>query len=73
MNEPFEATGLGMPWFSVFGNHDALVQGNLEASPRLTELAIGCRKVTDLPDPTLASIREQRGPDARSSTRPIPR
>ena len=27
-NEPFEAVGLGMPWYSAFGNHDALVQGN---------------------------------------------
>jgi hypothetical protein len=28
VNEPFEAVGLGMPWYSAFGNHDALVQGN---------------------------------------------
>jgi 3',5'-cyclic AMP phosphodiesterase CpdA len=27
-NQPFEAVGLGMPWYSAFGNHDALVQGN---------------------------------------------
>lgn len=27
-NERFEALGLGMPWYSTFGNHDALVQGN---------------------------------------------
>ena len=27
-NEPFEALGLGMPWYTAFGNHDALVQGN---------------------------------------------
>jgi 3',5'-cyclic AMP phosphodiesterase CpdA len=27
-NRPFEAVGLGMPWYSAFGNHDALVQGN---------------------------------------------
>jgi hypothetical protein len=27
-NEPFEAVGLGMPWYTAFGNHDALVQGN---------------------------------------------
>src|SRR3954447_6502732 len=24
----FRALGLGMPWYSVFGNHDALIQGN---------------------------------------------
>ena len=27
-NRPFEAVGLGMPWYSAFGNHDALIQGN---------------------------------------------
>ncbi len=27
-NTPFEATGVDMPWYSAFGNHDALVQGN---------------------------------------------
>lgn len=27
-NEPFEAVGLEMPWYTAFGNHDALVQGN---------------------------------------------
>jgi hypothetical protein len=26
--ERFRALGLGMPWYSAFGNHDALVQGN---------------------------------------------
>jgi metallophosphoesterase (TIGR03767 family) len=25
----FQATGLGMPWYAAFGNHDALVQGNM--------------------------------------------
>ncbi|MGH2806215.1 MAG: hypothetical protein ACRDKT_02970, partial [Actinomycetota bacterium] len=25
---PFEAIGLDLPWYSAFGNHDALVQGN---------------------------------------------
>ncbi|MGQ0803904.1 MAG: hypothetical protein ACT4PI_08575 [Actinomycetota bacterium] len=27
-NDPFHALGLGMPWYTAFGNHDALVQGN---------------------------------------------
>jgi 3',5'-cyclic AMP phosphodiesterase CpdA len=27
-NEPFEALGLDMPWYSSFGNHDALILGN---------------------------------------------
>lgn len=27
-NRPFPPRGLGMPWYTAFGNHDALVQGN---------------------------------------------
>ena len=26
--QPFEALGVGMPWYTAFGNHDALIQGN---------------------------------------------
>ena len=59
--EPFEAVGLGMPWYSAFGNHDALVQGNsgeafIEPSPGqeeflnpvYDEIARGCVKPTKL-------------------------
>ena len=65
--EPFEAHGLGMPWYSAFGNHDALVQGNSgEAfvgplgNPSIPEtpneaydtLARGCLKPSKLPPAT---------------------
>src|SRR4051812_12667022 len=59
---PFEALGLGMPWYSAFGNHDALVQGNspdacagpLGSSPETPNagfdaLARGCLKPSRLP------------------------
>ncbi len=55
---PFDATGVGMPWYAVFGNHDPLLQGN---APAFTEvggtdvptgfnaIATGPVKVVDLP------------------------
>src|SRR5829696_5859393 len=65
--EPFEAVGLGMPWYSAFGNHDALVQGNSPEAffgpfngnselvdPGFDAIARGCVKPTRLPDGTTA-------------------
>jgi hypothetical protein len=62
--EPFEAVGLGMPWYSAFGNHDALVQGNSgdaykgpfavnpvaeeDVNPAFDAIARGCVKPTKL-------------------------
>jgi metallophosphoesterase (TIGR03767 family) len=56
---PFRTTGLGLPWFSVYGNHDGALQGTLQRSPSLTELGEGRVKPIglgpspqDLPDLT---------------------
>ncbi len=48
MNKPFRATGLGLPWYGIFGNHDGLVQGNQPRNEVLERIATGCVKVTGL-------------------------
>jgi 3',5'-cyclic AMP phosphodiesterase CpdA len=47
-NRPFRALGLDMPWFTAFGNHDALVQGN---SPFAYTGPFGATGETWGPDP----------------------
>jgi metallophosphoesterase (TIGR03767 family) len=51
---PFQATGLGLPWYTAYGNHDGLVQGNVPRSPLLQQLATGPLKLTSLPASILA-------------------
>ncbi len=46
---PFTPVGLSMPWYSCYGNHDGLVQGNFPQSFQLTRLAEGPVKVIGLP------------------------
>jgi len=36
---PFQATGLGFPWYAVHGNHDALLQGTV-APTQATQIAM---------------------------------
>ncbi|MFC4017393.1 TIGR03767 family metallophosphoesterase [Micromonospora sp. GCM10011542] len=52
---PFRAAGIGVPWYSVYGNHDGLVQGNVPASALLQQLATGPLKLTSLPPSILAA------------------
>ena len=46
---PFTAAGLDFPWYSVFGNHDGLVQGNFPHTLQLSTLAVGPLKVISPP------------------------
>ena len=46
---PFQAVGLGIPWYAAYGNHDALIQGNIPHLPETSEWAIGGQKVIELP------------------------
>ena len=47
--DPFTSTGLGTDWYSVFGNHDGLVQGNVPSLGVLSAISTGNLKVTGLP------------------------
>jgi metallophosphoesterase (TIGR03767 family) len=57
MNRPFRSPGLGVRWYSVIGNHDALVQGNVAGIPFFSQVAMGCLKVTDLSANAWGQIR----------------
>src|SRR3712207_5702486 len=59
MNEPFKATGFDeIPWYAVFGNHDALIQGNQPRNPAFEQLATGCIKVSNLEPTVLQAITD---------------
>jgi metallophosphoesterase (TIGR03767 family) len=45
---PFHASGLRTPWFTVFGNHDGLVQGNFPQFDKINDIAVGERKIIGL-------------------------
>ena len=45
----FAPTGIGLPWYSCYGNHDGLVQGNFPESFNLTLAAEGPLKIVSLP------------------------
>lgn len=44
--QPFQATGLAMPWYAVFGNHDQLMQGNFKHNDLFRRRAVGDTKLT---------------------------
>jgi metallophosphoesterase (TIGR03767 family) len=46
--KPFKSSGLRHPWFSVHGNHDALLQGTVAVDDALNELATGDKRIVGL-------------------------
>jgi metallophosphoesterase (TIGR03767 family) len=44
--KPFRAVGVGLPWYAVYGNHDALCGGILRPDEQLRAFATGAIKVT---------------------------
>jgi len=46
---PFAGTGVGMPWYQTFGNHDGLMQGNAPRNAVFESLAVGTLKISGLP------------------------
>ena len=47
---PFQAQGLSIPWYSAFGNHDGLSQGNFPAATlQLNLVATGALKLISPP------------------------
>jgi metallophosphoesterase (TIGR03767 family) len=79
-NEPFQTIGLDLPWYTAFGNHDALIQGNSPdayfgpvgptgevARDDFQSIATGCEKVKLIPTATDADqvTTDIVPPDAR--------
>lgn len=53
----FVSRGFGsIPWYSVFGNHDGLIQGNAPRNPGYEALGVGPLKVTGLDGATMGAI-----------------
>lgn len=46
---PFQAAGLDVPWYTVFGNHDGLMQGNFPTTLPLDLIARGGLKIISPP------------------------
>jgi metallophosphoesterase (TIGR03767 family) len=47
---PFRATGLGLPWYAVHGNHDNMLQGTVSPAGWLLDFPTGAVKLVTPPD-----------------------
>jgi metallophosphoesterase (TIGR03767 family) len=67
---PFQPHGLGMPWFTAVGNHDALVQGNLSIHYDLFGLNVADAAVGDFKRTALADPFPDKMPDGLFTSNP---
>lgn len=49
VNEPVRCHGIGLPWFVVYGNHDAMRQGTVYSDDAIERIAVGSRKMIGAP------------------------
>ncbi len=49
VRRPFTATGLGLPWYTAYGNHDGLIQGNAPLGGAFSAISTGDTKIIGLP------------------------
>jgi len=50
MRRKFTATGIGLPWYAVHGNHDNMLQGTVQPEGWLREFTVGAIKLVTPPD-----------------------
>jgi metallophosphoesterase (TIGR03767 family) len=65
----FDAAGAGMPWYTCFGNHDGLAQGNAPVNPVFNRISTGGTKVVGAPSGA-NPCSEFAGPAATGPSRP---
>lgn len=66
---PFDAVGAGMAWYSCYGNHDGLAQGNAPVNPVFNQFGVGGTKIVGLP-PGANPCSEFAGPAAAGPAQP---
>jgi metallophosphoesterase (TIGR03767 family) len=55
VRQPFKATGLGIPWYAAYGNHDGLIQGNAPVDGAFGKISTGSTKIVGLP-PSISGL-----------------
>lgn len=58
---PFDAVGAGTDWYTCYGNHDGLAQGNAPVNPAFAALAVGGLKVVGAPSHVGCNSFEEPG------------